>query len=218
MPTSDTTRSSGSPLDSKTFEIGPADLYVFTAPMNGTAMIDPAVDDLVVEYVSFDHNEIFSGGNFFPGANSQGESRPSYIAAADCGIFEPVTLADVGFPDSANVVVVNGTEGGDPCMASYVGAPRAIRTQNGVKVRFSLDVEHNRRAIEMPVYATLEDSSGNVYASLDMGIHTFLTGDKVQLNGVLKAPASLSAGDYILKVRMENMKGFVTRSHIVAVR
>jgi len=103
----------GAPLDSVVVELdGNTDFTIVTAVMNGTAVIDPATDDLVVDYVSFDHNDALSGGNFFPGANMLGETQETYLAADDCGIPEPVTLADLGFPGTAYVVIVNGTEGG----------------------------------------------------------------------------------------------------------
>jgi hypothetical protein len=50
---------------------------------------------------------------FFMGANSLGQSAPSYITATDCGVSDPLDLAAVGFPNSHLVLVVNGDgEGG----------------------------------------------------------------------------------------------------------
>ena len=186
--------------------------------LNGTATIDPATHDLVVDYVSFDHNEAGTGGQFFPGANSAGQTGPSYVAADDCGIPDPVALADLGFPDSHNVLVVNGTEGGDPCEANFVGQPTVRRTERATSVRFQMSVEHNRGGIRMPVTAQLEDFSGNVYGFLNLGTFTFNEGEAVALEGTLKAPGDMPSGDYVLKVRMENMKGFVTRNQIVRIR
>jgi len=96
-------------LDSAVVELdGTNDLTLVNAAVGGT--VDPLTDDLVVELVSFDH--VIEGGGFgafFPGANPLGQSGPSYIASAACGLFEPTDLADIGFLDSHNVLVVNGT-------------------------------------------------------------------------------------------------------------
>jgi len=95
-------------LASTSFDLGGGtDLTIVNAPVLGT--VDPATDDLVVEVLSFDHLEAGTSGGFFPGANSLGQTRPSYIAAPDCGISEIANLADIGFPDSHNVLVVNGS-------------------------------------------------------------------------------------------------------------
>jgi hypothetical protein len=95
-------------LGSTAFDLGGGtDGTIVNAPVTGT--VDPATDDLVVEVLSFDHLNTTGSGQFFPGANSLGQTRPSFIAAPDCGVFEPVDLADIGFPDSHNVLVVNGS-------------------------------------------------------------------------------------------------------------
>ena len=49
----------------------------------------------------------------FIGCNDLGQSAPTYIHAADCGIFDPVDLANLGFPNAQMVMVVNAdTSGG----------------------------------------------------------------------------------------------------------
>lgn len=96
-------------LDSTSFDLGGATGgTIVNAVIGGT--VDPATHDLVVEVLSFDH--LYDGGGagqFFPGANGLGQTQPSYIMAPDCGIFEPTNLATLGFLDSHNVVVVNGS-------------------------------------------------------------------------------------------------------------
>jgi len=82
-----------------------------TIPVDG-GTVDAATDDLVAEVVSFDHDNTDGVGLFFPGANDAGQTGPSFIAAADCGIFEPTDLATIGFPDSDNIINVNGSEDG----------------------------------------------------------------------------------------------------------
>ena len=46
----------------------------------------------------------------FPGANSQPEGSPSYLSSTDCGIEDPVTMAELGFPDSHLVFNFRGVE------------------------------------------------------------------------------------------------------------
>ncbi len=46
----------------------------------------------------------------FPGANSQPEGSPSYLSSTDCDIEEPVTMAEIGFPDSHLVFNFRGVE------------------------------------------------------------------------------------------------------------
>ena len=46
------------------------------------------------------------------GCNDLGQSAPTYIHAVDCGEFEPVDLADLGFPNAHMVMIVNGAADG----------------------------------------------------------------------------------------------------------
>lgn len=93
-------------LDTTTFDLDGSNAgTIVTARVGGT--VDPATDDLVVEVRSFDHLAAGTGGRFALGANDLGQTRPSYFAAPDCGVFEPVDLAAIGFPDTHHVMVVN---------------------------------------------------------------------------------------------------------------
>jgi hypothetical protein len=47
-------------------------------------------------------------GNIFIGSNNLGQSAPTYIASASCGIVDPTDFAAIGFPDVHVVMVVNG--------------------------------------------------------------------------------------------------------------
>ncbi len=53
-----------------------------------------------------------SGGGVFIGANTDGQTGPTYVSAADCGLTQPTDLASIGFPDVAWVLNINGTAGG----------------------------------------------------------------------------------------------------------
>ena len=78
---------------------------IFTLPVNlqlpaGAAVYIEAqvADGLDAQYI------------LFPGANSQPEGSPSYLSSPDCGIENPVTLAEIGFPDSHFVFNFRGVE------------------------------------------------------------------------------------------------------------
>jgi hypothetical protein len=53
---------------------------------------------------------------FFIGSNASPETAPSYLSAADCGITDPTTTSDIGFPNMHIVFNVNGScpSGGSP--------------------------------------------------------------------------------------------------------
>src|SRR6185436_1773755 len=51
--------------------------------------------------------------SFFIGSNNLGQSGPSYISAASCGIANPTNLASIGFPNMHIVMNVLGACG--PC-------------------------------------------------------------------------------------------------------
>ena len=73
------------------------ELTLVDVPVTGTA--SPG-STLVVEVVG--------EPGFFVGSNAEPETAPSYIASDDCGIPEPTTVADLGFPDMHMVLNVTG--------------------------------------------------------------------------------------------------------------
>jgi hypothetical protein len=76
---------------------------------------DPTTTDLVVEV--FTPEGQTAGNSFFIGSNPNGETQPSYLAAAVCGITEPTTTGSIGFPGMQLVMVVNGIEDVAPFFA-----------------------------------------------------------------------------------------------------
>ncbi len=48
-----------------------------------------------------------AGTQWYPGANASAETHPSFLSAANCGLFNPTPMADTGHPDSHNIIVVN---------------------------------------------------------------------------------------------------------------
>jgi len=95
-------------------QIGTADIDVpdqaatiFQIPVTGTA---PAGSELVVEIFTPDGQT--AGHTFFIGSNNLGETGPSYLLAADCGITVPTPTSGIGFPDMQIVMNVTGDAGG----------------------------------------------------------------------------------------------------------
>jgi hypothetical protein len=84
--------------------------------------------DLVVAFDAPDGSLIGAGLQFRPGANSIGADLDAYLAAADCGVNEPIAVSSIGFPDSQTIMVVNGDDqpGGTPTNESSWGAVKAI--------------------------------------------------------------------------------------------
>lgn len=70
------------------------------------SIVDPAATDLVVD-MFWPDSDTWLG---FPGANTSGETQPSYIASVACGLPDPASYASIGFPTVALVVTVNGDE------------------------------------------------------------------------------------------------------------
>lgn len=82
-------------------------LTILDVPVEGVA---PTGSKLVVDI--FTPNGQTAGNLFFVGSNSLGETGPSYLAAADCGVPEPATTASLGFPEMMIVMNVTGVVGG----------------------------------------------------------------------------------------------------------
>jgi subtilisin-like proprotein convertase family protein len=80
---------------------------IFPATIGGLAT---AGSNLVVEVFTPDGQA--AGNSFFIGSNTSGESAPSYLQAADCGLTSPATTASVGFPGMNIVMNVVGNPGG----------------------------------------------------------------------------------------------------------
>ena len=78
---------------------------IVTFPITGS-IVDPAVDHLVVEV--FTPNGQATGETFFIGSNPDGQTEPSYLAAADCGMPDPLDTSAIGFPNMHIVMNVTG--------------------------------------------------------------------------------------------------------------
>ncbi|MBB5209465.1 choice-of-anchor J domain-containing protein [Chiayiivirga flava] len=92
------------PIGTTTQTLQPQDLTNVTIPVTGTV---PANGTLVVEIVPPDLSGV---GAFFPGANSAGQTAPSYLASAGCGLADPATYASIGFPQVHLTMSVTSNE------------------------------------------------------------------------------------------------------------
>ncbi len=80
-------------------------LTIITIPVTGTAL---AGSELVVEI--FTPNGQAAGNLFFIGSNAAGQTGPSYLNAAACGITTPTPTESIGFPNMHIVMNVNGCQ------------------------------------------------------------------------------------------------------------
>jgi hypothetical protein len=188
---------------------------IVTAAVGGT--VNPATDDLVVEVRTCDSSNQGDFGSLFPGANGLGQIGPTYIAADACGIFDPVDLADLGFPDSHNVFVVEGSEGGAGCQGYFVGNPRIRRRPSGVTVDFRLDLTHQRDTVSVPMYIELQDFQGNIIAGMELGNYTLGLGEAVSVRDILSVPSSVAPGEYMLVASIPRMKNLISFKKLVMV-
>lgn len=78
---------------------------IFTAPL--TATVPAGTLELVMEVMTPDGTVV--GNLFFIGSNTDPETGPSYLSAADCGVTDPTPTGDLGFPDMHIVMNVNGS-------------------------------------------------------------------------------------------------------------
>ncbi|MFZ2487073.1 MAG: S8 family serine peptidase [Anaerolineae bacterium] len=91
------------PIGSATVNVADQSGTLLSVPVTGSA---PAGSVLVVEVFTPDGS--VAGNLFFIGSNNGGQTAPSYLAAADCGVDEPTDTAAIGFPDMQIVMNVTG--------------------------------------------------------------------------------------------------------------
>jgi hypothetical protein len=89
--------------------LDPQALTLVTVPVTGTA---PEGSTLVVE---IDAPTVAGIGGFFIGSNNEGQTAPSYLRSASCGLPEPTDTADVGAPGMHIVMNVTGTAEAPAC-------------------------------------------------------------------------------------------------------
>jgi hypothetical protein len=83
--------------------VAPADatLTTFNVPVQGS-VADTAANDLVVEVSTED-----SGDAFYIGTTTAAETHPSFLSSTACGITDPTTVGDIGYPNAHAIEAVN---------------------------------------------------------------------------------------------------------------
>jgi len=84
----------------------PADaaLTSFNVPVTGT-VADTSATDLVVEVSTEDGST--DGTGFFIGSTTSAETHPGFLSSVACGITDPTTVGDIGFPNMHIIEAVN---------------------------------------------------------------------------------------------------------------
>ncbi|MEZ4779887.1 MAG: HYR domain-containing protein, partial [Flavobacteriaceae bacterium] len=90
---------------SATYNAGNAGSIV-SLPLSATI---PAGEDLIYE-LFFPNDQGIGNVSVFPASNAGGQSAPSYLQAAACGVTSPFTTASIGFPNMHLVFNVVGEE------------------------------------------------------------------------------------------------------------
>lgn len=126
-------------------------LSLFSFNVSGLA---PAGSRLVVEIFTPDGQT--AGNSFFIGSNAAGESAPSYIMAADCGLTSPATTGSIGFPNMMIVMSVTGDQAVPVELSSFT----AYDTRGQVNIEWSTSTETNNRGFE------IQKSTGNQFVTI----------------------------------------------------
>jgi hypothetical protein len=93
-------------LSTETVNVPDQTNSLFTVNLTTQPVLLTASDILVVEV--FTPNGQVAGHSFFIGSNALGQSGPSFIRAAPCGLADIGNLAGIGFPNMHLVMTVNG--------------------------------------------------------------------------------------------------------------
>lgn len=93
-------------LSTKNLNVPDQTQTLLTVPLSTRPVFTVATGILVVEI--FTPSGQAAGHTFFIGSNTLGQSGPSFIKAADCGLSEITDLSAVLFPDMHLVMTVNG--------------------------------------------------------------------------------------------------------------
>jgi hypothetical protein len=101
-----TNASIGTALSTENLDVPDQAQTLFTATLATQPVLVNASDILAVEV--FSPNGQTAGHSFFIGANGAGQSGPSFIRAAPCGIAEITNLASISFPNMHTIMTVSG--------------------------------------------------------------------------------------------------------------
>jgi hypothetical protein len=99
----------GAPITVAAVDVPDQSLTLFTVDVSATV-----ADGLALAVEIFTPDGQDAGNSFFIGSNANGQTGPTYLAAADCGVTEPTPTEDLpgGFPDMHMVMTVFGISQG----------------------------------------------------------------------------------------------------------
>jgi uncharacterized repeat protein (TIGR01451 family) len=183
-------------VGSSSVDVPDQTLTVYTVPVTGTI---PAGGTLVVEV--FTPEGQTDGNSFFIGSNPDGQTAPSFIAAAACGISEPTDLAAIGFGTMHLVMNVTGsvTPAAGVCVNPEDIAWASVNPASGTTAGGSastVEVTFDSTGLSTGVYTgTLCVTSNDATNPLVTVPLTLTVDDNADLGLTKTAPASVTQGD-----------------------
>jgi hypothetical protein len=182
-----------------TADIAPQNLTLYTFNVAGSV---PAGQQLVVEIFTPDGQTL--GNGFYIGSNTAGQSGPSYIQAADCGLTTPGDLAGIGFPTMHIVMSVTGDEIVPVELTSFT----ANADKNGVNLNWSTATETNNSGFQ------IERKTGNEFEVLG-----FIAGNgtSTEIHNYSYFDKNVNAGKYSYRLKQIDFNGEFEYSKAVEV-
>jgi hypothetical protein len=96
----------GTAISTQAITLPDQSITIFSQNLTTQPVLLNASDILAVEV--FTPNGQTAGNSFFIGSNGLGQTGPSFIRAADCGLADIGNLASIGFPNMHIVMTVSG--------------------------------------------------------------------------------------------------------------
>ncbi len=95
---------------------GSVDATVIDIPVTGVTIPDSATSVVVEIFTPGSDGPNPLGQSFFVGSNPNGQSSPTFLAAAGCGVTTPTATGALGFPTMHMILIVDRDMGGGGCM------------------------------------------------------------------------------------------------------
>ena len=183
-----------------TDNIAPQTLTLHSFNVTGTV---PVGEQLVVEIFTPDGQVL--GNLIFIGSNAAGQTAPSYIQAADCGLPTPGDLAGIGFPNMHIVMSVTGDEVVPVELTSF-----NAQTNNGnVVLNWTTATELNNRGF------SIERSSGSDFISVGF-VNGY--GTTTEVKNYSFVDKNIDAGNYTYRLKQVDLDGSFDYSNEVNVQ
>jgi hypothetical protein len=188
-------------IGTTSFDIPDQALTLFSVPVTGTA---GAGTELVVE-ISIPA-DIGNGNRFWLGSNEFGETAPSYLSSAGCGlVWPPLTTVAIGFPTAFWVINVTGDEIIPVELTSFA----ASVNENDVVLNWSTATETNNMGFEV------QRSNGSDYTVL-----AFVDGNgtTTEAQNYTFTDGNLNVGTYTYRLKQIDFDGTSEFSNVIEVK